>query len=162
MDRVRKSILPLCLAVMMCTTSVFAANVHFKGGKSGGVKSTDLGLVLQACASIAGLGNGDVTIHISAVGLASASCVNPGDNTAPGQNKVPITATATETISADEIKNGTVSVCLTTDSPGPLDPVAAGCPNGNWSAPVADVEFSSVTVTVVQFGQVVLEKTFFL
>lgn len=78
----------------------------------------------------------------------------------PGQNKVPITVSGSETISADEIKNGTVSTCLTTNEPAPLDPVEAGCPNGNWSAPVSDVEFTSVTVTVTQNDQVVFEQTF--
>lgn len=162
MDRLSKRVLTLLIAVMFCTASAFAANVHFKGGKSGGVKSSDLGTVLELCCSIAGLGNGDVTIHISAVGLASGDCINPGGNFVPGQNKVPITATATDTISADEIKNGTVTTCLTTEDPPEIDPVAAGCPNGQWNVPVTDVEFSSVTVTVVQFGRVVLDKTFFL
>ena len=106
------------------------------------------------------MGNGDVTVQIAAVGLAEGDCTNPGGNVVPGQNKVPITASATETVSADEIKNGNLSLCITTEEPEELDPVEAGCPNGNWTVPVADVEFSSVTVTVIQFNATVLQATF--
>jgi len=158
MGRSFNTILPLVLAASLCSTTLFAANVHLKGKRA--FRATDQGLVLNCCVKIAGLGNEDVTIVIEADGFATASCINPGGNTAPGQNKVPVTLSGTETISADEIKNGTVTTCLTTDSPDALDPVEAGCPNGNWDAPVKDVEFSSVTVTVIQGDEKVLEKTF--
>ena len=162
MVRYWKSVLLLALVAFMCTSSAFAASVHFKGGKNSSPKSTDLGTVLQTCVSIAGLGYGDVTIQISAVGLAEGDCINPGGQFVPGQNKVPITASGTETISADEIKNGNVTACVTTEPVEELDPIEAGCPGANWSVPVTDVEFSSVTVTVYQFGEVVLQKTFSL
>lgn len=69
MSRLFNALLPLALAVSMCSTNLFAANVHLKGKKA--TQFTDQGLVLKACVKLAGLGNGDVTIDIEADGLAS-------------------------------------------------------------------------------------------
>jgi hypothetical protein len=137
------------------TIALYAANVHFKSEPT----TKDNGTTLTFCASLAGLGNQDLTIRLTTSGFASASCANPAGFEAPGQNKVPVTSTVTQTIRASQIKNGTVSFCLTTTEPR-VSAREAGCPNNNWDATVTDVEFESATISVVQGGTLVLQQTF--
>ena len=136
--------------------AAFAASVHFIGTPT----FTDNGTTLTGCAKLAGLGNGDVTITLAGTGIASYTCTNQGGNQAPGQNKNRITTANTITIPATEIKNGTVTFCVTTQEPPAPTPRQAGCPNKNWTAKVTDVRFSSATFIVEQGGRTVLKKVF--
>ena len=137
----------------------YAANVHFKGGNP---TFSDKGTTLNTCFKLAGLGNQDITITIEATGFANTTCTNKGGNAAPGQNKTPVSPTAQVTIPSTQIKNGNVSVCLSTIAPPTPTAVEAGCPNNNWTTTLNDVEFTSAKVTVVQGGNVVLQRTFTL
>ena len=145
--------------VLIGAPLVYAASVHFKGGNP---TFTDQGLTLNTCFKLAGLGNQDVTITVETTGFANTTCTNPGGNVAPGQNKTPVSPTAQVTIPSTQIKNGNVSVCLATAQPPTPTAAEAGCPNGNWTASLNDVEFTSAKVTVVQGGKVVLTKSFTL
>lgn len=135
---------------------IYASNVHFKRNPS----FTDLGTTLKTCLSLTGLGMEDVTITIKTSGTATTLCTNPGGNTAPGQNKTPVHPSAQQTFPSTQVKNGNLSVCLTT--PAPPNPTAsqAGCPNSNWSASITDVQFAGAEIIVVQGGQTVLDQTF--
>ncbi len=135
----------------------YAASVHFKGGNP---TFSDQGTTLQSCFCLSGLGNADVTITVKTTGTATTLCTNPGGTAAPGQNKVPVKPSASQTFPATEIKNGNLCACLTT--PPPPSPTAkqAGCPNNNWSASITDVTFNSAEVVVVQSGKVVLDQKF--
>ncbi|HWL64791.1 MAG TPA: hypothetical protein VNP73_02360, partial [Actinomycetota bacterium] len=110
---------------------------------------------------LAGLGNGDVKITVSATGRAEKiTCTNKGGNQAPGQNKPRVATVGQTTIPSNQVKNGSVTFSVTTVGPGLLDGKTAGCPNSNWTGRIDDVSFSSATVKVEQGGSVVLNKTF--
>src|SRR5205823_12360541 len=115
----------------LVATAAYAANVHFKGGAP---TFGDQGTTLHSCLCLAGLGNADVTITVKTNGTATTICTNPGGTAAPGQNKTPVSPSASQTFPATEIKNGNLCACVTT--PPPPNPTAnpAGCPNHNCSA----------------------------
>ena len=133
-----------------------AASVHFKPH---GPTFKDNGTTLTATGTLAGLGNGDVTITLEATGVASVTGYNQGGNAAPGQN-VGVTVSGSATISADKIENGQVFVAVSTPEPRQPTATEAGFPNNNWTAVITDVKFTSATITVVQGGEIVLKKTF--
>lgn len=147
----------LALIVVGVTAAIaVAASVHFKPR---GPNFKDNGTTLTATGTLAGLGNGDVTITLEATGVASTTGYNSGGNAAPGQN-VGVTTTANVTIPADKIKNGEVFFAITTPEPRQLTGTEAGFPNDNWTPVITDVQFTSATITVVQGGEVVLKQTF--
>ena len=146
----------ICCAIAVFTTQAQGASVHIKSGPK--VTTSPTRLKFDAC--LAGLGNQDIQVTINVTGNATVNCLNPSGFLVPGQNKVPITATATATISQNEIKNGNVCFSLIAIGPSTVDPLLAGCPNANWTASVVSIDFTSVTLTVVQNGQVVLNETY--
>jgi hypothetical protein len=157
MKRGVRSVAMGLLLVGLTALSALAQNVHFKGGDP---DFADLGTVLQSDLCLAGLGNEDVTITVTAMGTPTTTCTNRGGTQAPGQNPGTLTLVGGLTISADEIQNGNVCVTVSTLAPGTPSAQDAGCPNGNWSAAIRDVLFTSATITVMQGGMTVLSDTF--
>lgn len=144
------------LALALIAPAAFAANVHFVKGPT----FTDNGTTLTTTGKLAGLGNEDLKITVAVTGIATKiTCTNPGGNQAPGQNKPGVTASGSQTITTNEIKNGSVNIRVTTAEPAHLTPRQAGCPNNRWTARIDDVSFSSAKITVVQGGEVVLQET---
>jgi hypothetical protein len=147
------------MALALAAVPVLAQNPHFV--RSDLPEFTDEGTQLRATGSIAGLGNENIDVVLTATGVATITCGNPGNNPdVPGQ-RTEFTVTGTQT--DIEVKNGRAFFNVLTAEPV-ADP-AEVCPNRRWTATVTDVEFTSATITVIQpsgSGIVVLEETFSL
>jgi hypothetical protein len=145
----------LVLAVLavagMTASAAQGVSVHFKGDHSLPTFN-DQGLVLSMTGVLAGLGNYDTAITLTATGQPTADCVNPGsgEHRPPGQQPAEVTLVGTTLVSASDIKNGNVSITVTTGAPTTPVPGAPGCPNSNWTENITEVSFSSATFTVVQ------------
>ena len=151
----RRSLIVLvsALAVTAATAAVaVASSVHLKGGANAKPTFTDNGLTLSAAGDLAGLGNGDVVVSLTATGNPTATCGNPGTNTfqAPGQNPAAVTLTGVQRIPETEIKNGNVSFNVATQAPVSPVPGAPDCPNSKWTETITDVAFTTATITVEQ------------
>ena len=157
----RLTVLLAALFLFVGMADAQASSVHFK--TKGQPVYKDNGLTLSASGAIVGLGNGDVTVTLHAVGQPIATCTNPsGANQPPGQNPAEVELTGTQVIPSNLIKNGNVSFNVTTGAPQTPIPGAPDCPNSKWREDIIDVVFSSADLSISQGGAVVLthSKTF--
>jgi hypothetical protein len=149
----------LC-SVVLASMTTFGQSVHLKGGANAEPNFVDQGLTLNSAGSLAGLGNEDVLITLSATAAATSTCTNQGGNQAPGQNPAEVTVSGSQSIPAEEIKNGNTPFNVTTVAPVTPIPGAPGCPNPNWRQDITDLSFTTATITVEQpAGTVVLTVT---
>jgi hypothetical protein len=156
-----RRMIPIATLVLLLGTAAYASNVHLKPPSSEPT-FIDGGLTLNASAGLAGLGNTDLVINMTAHADATATCTNPGGATQPpGQNPAPVTVSGTQAIPASAIKNGNVTFSVTTTAP--VTPIAGapGCPNPSWTEDITDLSFTDATIVVNQPGPVLtLECTF--
>jgi hypothetical protein len=144
----KASIFALSASAALIGGLAYAASVHVKTGPF----FIDNGITLTATGSLAGLGNQDLVIGMTARANPIATCTNPaGQNQPAGQNPPQVSVSATpQSIPASEIKNGNVSFSLTTNAPTNPIPGAPDCPNPNWTETITDLQFTSATITVEQ------------
>lgn len=137
----------MALALLVGVLPAAAASVHLKGP----LTFTDNGLTLSVSGALAGLGNGDIVVGMTATGNPTATCTNGGTNQPPGQNPAAVTETGATQIPASAEKNGNVPFGVSTNAPTNPIPGAPGCPNSkNWTETITDVAFTSATITVQQ------------
>jgi hypothetical protein len=144
-----RRMIPVATLILLLGTAAYASSVHLKPPSSE-PSFLDGGLTLRASAALAGLGNQDIVINMTAHANATATCTNAGGNEAPGQNPAPVTVSGTQAIPASQIKNGTVSFSVTTTPPPTPIAGAPGCPNSNWTEEITDLSFTDATITVQQ------------
>lgn len=146
--------------VVAMATSATAQSVHLKGGRNAEPSFVDGGLTLAASGELAGLGNGDVLVTLTAQADVTSTCTNQGGTAAPGQNPAPLTVTGSEAIPESEIKNGNTPFSVVTVAPPSVIAGAPDCPNPNWTETIDDLSFTSAVITVEQPpGTVVLTVT---
>ena len=143
----------IALAVMGTGIAVYAANVHLRGSPN----FSDNGTTATVCATLTGLGNQDLTVTLVGEGTETVACTNPAGNFAPG-NPGSVTVSGQTTIPSSQIKNGTVTFCVTTTAPTCQSAKDCGCPNDNWTGTVTDVNFTDLALIVEQGGKVVLTQ----
>ncbi len=157
----KRTFITLVVALLITSLSTgvaFAGNVHFN--KSNPPTFTSSGLTLTANGTIYGLGFGDVLVILDARGTANLLCTNPGGSSkVPGQNPN-FEASGSGSFPASEIKNGHLDFSVTTNPPQSPIPGAPDCPNSGWTETISSITWTSATITVEQFGAVVLQQTF--
>jgi hypothetical protein len=144
--------LVVAAALVLFAGPAVASSVHLKGGRNAEPRFTDNGLTLTAAGDLAGLGNGDVLVTLTARAQPTASCTNPaGATQPPGQNPAETTVSGSQAIPAPAVQNGNTPFSVVTQAPSP-NPItgAPDCPNPQWTERITDMAFTSAIITVEQ------------
>jgi hypothetical protein len=120
----------------------------------------DDGLTLSASTTLSGLASSDAVVQLTAVGRPSATCSTAGGAAEPPR-QVPdqVALSATRTIPASAIQDGTARVALTTGAPPAEIADAPGCSGDGATEKVDGLALESAVITVEQGGAIVLTLT---
>ena len=142
----------LCGVVAGAGNAAWADNVHFKRDSP---VFTDQGLTLTEGVKLAGLGNGDLVVRLTATGVPTAVCINPaGANQPPGQNPAEVSVDSGQvSIPSNQIKNGNVTFDVTTVAAPLTIDGAPDCPNRRWTEAITGMAFTSARLAVTQSTQ---------
>src|SRR5215211_7721117 len=152
-------LLTVLLAFSLTAPVALAQNPHFVVGPEITLTGND---TVRATGSVAGLGNENIDVVLTAVLSVEVLCRNPGDNIAPGQTQQ---TTVTGTQTDIEAKNGRADFDVETAAPAldpTLTPKELGCPNNKWTPEIGEVTIASATLQIIQpsgSDNVVLETT---
>src|SRR2546423_2968634 len=69
--------------------AAIASSVHLKGGRNAEPTFADNGLTLTAASALAGLGNQDIQVTLTAGGPPAATCTNPRGKKQPPRQEPP-------------------------------------------------------------------------
>jgi hypothetical protein len=145
----------ICVAVaaivmMLALVGVASADSpHFKRGSPSAVK--DNGLTFSQTASVTGLGNGDIVVTLNIV-QPTARCTNPaGQSKVPGQNPAPSDVSGSVAVPGSDIKNGNLTITVSTAPPTSPIPGAPDCPNSSWTESITDMSLTSSSVATLTF-----------
>jgi hypothetical protein len=124
--------MPVLAALLLAATLAQAARAgkfHFN------IIEFNLGS-LEMTGDLAGLGNEDARVTLTAYGTVQALCQNKGGQQAPGRNPIKTNTQQTGVFTTDSHGHVLVEVTapdpiLSGIKPSPT-PKQAGCPNGNW------------------------------
>ena len=155
MRRVLLAFVAVFATAALVVPAALASSPHFKkGGEPVCTFSGTTSIPVTCTATLAGLGNEDVNVHLSVSGFALYQCQNGGGNTAAGQNKVlEGPATSDTAIPASAIKNGNLTFTTnpaTLTAPPTVDGATAGCPNPNWTGVNPTLTLTSISLVIEQ------------
>jgi hypothetical protein len=125
-----------------------AQSGHFVTGGNNAPTCTDIGTQVTCTGKVAGLGGTTFEITVTAPGIASVECENPGGNIAPGQDTAVDAAGSSGPLPTP--RNGQFEFSVTTDPP--TVPNYPTCPNPQWIAHVVDVAFGDATLSLFEDG----------
>jgi hypothetical protein len=139
----------------IAVSAAMASSPHFKkGGEPVCTFSGTTSIPVTCTATLAGLGNADVNVHLSVSGFALYQCQNGGGNIAPGQNRVLVgPATSDTAIPASAIKNGNLTFTTnpaTLSADATVSGATAGCPNNNWTGVNPTLTLTSISLVIEQ------------
>jgi len=135
----------IALGVLGLSVALGAESPHYKPGRAPICAiNTATGTATCSSGAVTGLGNEDIRITVSFGATADTFCHNPGNSLiVPGQNPTGVVASASITISGDQVKNGNVTIpAISATAIVPVPSAAgAGCPNGNWTVTLGPVVY---------------------
>jgi hypothetical protein len=140
------STLGALVALAFGATPAYAQSGHFIENGAGAPQCFDIGTQVSCTGKVAGLGGTTFEITVTATGVASVECENPGGNIAPGQD-----TSVTSTGSSGPLptpRNGQFVFTVTTNPP--TVPNFPTCPNPQWTAHVVDVTFTTATLSLFE------------
>jgi len=144
-------ILLAAVSILALAGVASADSPHFKRGSPAAL--SDNGLTFSQKASVSGLGNGDIVVTLTITNVQpTARCVNPaGQEKVPGQNPAPSDVSGSVAIPGADIKNGNLTITVSTAAPTTPIPGAPDCPNTSWTENITDMALTSSSVATLTF-----------
>lgn len=102
---------------------------------------------VEVTVCFSGLGNTNGTVEYELTGSADLECTNRGGQYVEAQDTPISLSGEVDFTRGDFDRNGNVCVTISDE--------VEGCPNGNWRVEIADVDLTSLVVTVEQGGDIV-------
>jgi hypothetical protein len=140
------------VALALGASPAGAQSGHFITSGRNAPSCVDIGTQVQCSGKVAGLGGTTFEITVTASGIASVECENPGGppgNRAPGQDTAVDVAGSSGLLPTPRNGQHTFTDIMTA---APTVPNFPTCPNPQWIAHVVDVSFGPATLTLFEDG----------